>query len=132
MHEGHQSALKRIPTSAPRRRSPVGLNCMVACLAWVSRAGPNMSYHGWGGAVQVGRDGPRPPGADPGAMSHTGAAAALAFIVAMAALRVALMAACLSTRGLHTTCLYEHPATVHRPSRPKLVQSPLPPTLMEL
>ncbi len=93
------------------------------------RTGPNISSQGAAPGRRVaGSDGPWLPGA--ATVTPCQAAAAPFFNAITAAFNALLIVTWRSGAGLQTTWRYEHPA--HHPSRPKLVQSPLPPTLMEL
>ena len=86
-----------------------------------------MSNHGPVVGVLVGEsDGPRPPGAGAGVTCHD--AAMPRVMVAVAFVMAALIVASRFTGTVHTTWLYGHVA-VQRPRRPKLEQSPFPPTV---
>jgi hypothetical protein len=86
-----------------------------------------MSNHGPVVEVGVGEsDGPRPPGAGAGVTCHD--AAMPRVMVAVAFVMAALIVASRFTGTVHTTWLYGHVA-VQRPRRPKLEQSPFPPTV---
>ncbi len=69
-------------------------------------------------------DGLRPPGVGTGVLCH--ADEVPFFNVAIANFRVSFMAACQSGDTVHSMWLYMQLA--HRPSKPKLEQSPLRPT----
>ena len=138
----HQSALKYNPTVViPHSTSAVGRFLCLPEMFWPSctvRVGPRMLNHG---ALPVDvmvaeSDGLRPPGTEPGVTCQgaagRGAPAAPVggrdlLSEANADLRRVLIAPCRSGETVHTTWLYLHP-DVHRPSSPKLAQSPFRPT----
>jgi hypothetical protein len=106
---------------------PVGsTRCFFCPSAHMTFFGPTWSIHDmgcWKG------DGPGPPGVRTGVPCHNWVGLP-SFIAAMAFLKFLAISTWRSSDTLHTTWLYLHPG--HFPKRPKLVQSPLPPTCTSL